>query len=59
MPNLLIIDLRNNLLLEMHGFEKCQNLRELHLCENKIAKIKGIDTLKQLQLLDLRGNYIT
>ncbi|KAG0164382.1 hypothetical protein DFQ28_010519 [Apophysomyces sp. BC1034] len=49
---------RQNLILDIEGFESLQNLTELDLYDNKISRIRGLDNLTQLEYLDLSFNKI-
>ncbi|MFW9896312.1 MAG: leucine-rich repeat domain-containing protein [Candidatus Thorarchaeota archaeon] len=50
------LDLSNNRLRKIRGFDKFTNLKKLILKNNYIERIEGLDNLKNLQLLDLSGN---
>ncbi|MFX1572018.1 MAG: leucine-rich repeat domain-containing protein [Promethearchaeota archaeon] len=50
------IDLSNNRIKSIKGFERFTNLKKLYLKNNYIEKIEGLRGLYNLELLDLSGN---
>lgn len=43
------VNVRNNLLTKIQGFDQLLNLRELELYDNQITKIENLDTLVNLE----------
>ncbi|KPA73368.1 Protein phosphatase type 1 regulator-like protein [Leptomonas pyrrhocoris] len=53
------LDLSYNQIRKIRGFESLgPTLKELYLVENKIKAVEGLDTLVNLELLELGGNRI-
>jgi len=50
------IDLSNNRITKIRGFDKLKNLKKLYLKNNYIERIEGIEKLSNLELLDFSGN---
>ena len=50
------IDLSNNRIKNIKGFERLTNLKKLYLKNNYIERIEGLEGLNNLELLDLSGN---
>jgi len=50
------IDLSNNRVNHLKGFENLTNLKKLILKNNYIERIEGLENLKKLEFLDLSGN---
>lgn len=53
------ISLQSNRLTSMKGLEECTAIEELYLSHNGIAKMEGLSTLANLQVLDVASNKLT
>ena len=58
LTQLVVLDLSNNGLTEIHGLHCLKRLRSLRLEQNRIQQIDGLDSLKRLVHLSLRLNRI-
>ncbi|CAE6473507.1 unnamed protein product [Rhizoctonia solani] len=53
------LELGGNRIRTIEGLEGLENLEELWLGKNKIAKLQGLETLKALRVLSIQSNRIT
>ncbi|KAG8690731.1 hypothetical protein FRC11_009476 [Ceratobasidium sp. 423] len=53
------LELGGNRIRAIEGLEGLENLEELWLGKNKIAKLQGLETLKALRVLSIQSNRIT
>ncbi|CAD8113665.1 unnamed protein product [Paramecium sonneborni] len=58
LPNLLYLDLYDNLIKEIEELKQVSKLKVLLLPKNQIRKIQNLDYLQMLEVLDLHSNKI-
>lgn len=58
LPELEVLDLSNNQIMETHPIQNLPKLRELYLANNRIKSFDSFEGLPELQVLHLRNNNI-
>lgn len=57
-PQLRVLDLSENLIVKIEGFESLRELEQLNLERNNIERLEGLDFQQRLKKLYLRHNKI-